>query len=1055
MRRIDPEVERLLLAALEIEPGRRAAFLEEACAGNDGLRQEVESYLAQEGRRKDVLDTLAFKIAPQTSTKELIEPRLAIRIGRYRILSPLDEGGMGKVYLAEDEKLRRKIAIKVLQPTLLTNERAKKRFKNEALTLANLKHPNICTIHDIGEEGGSSFIVMEYVEGEDLASRLKKGPLDLEESLQIATRVLEAISYAHSRGIVHRDIKPKNIMITPQGQPKVLDFGLALVLQETQAAESGGDTQSCLTLPGVVMGTPAYMSPEQAYGAIIDARSDLFSVGAVLYECIAGKVAFPGDNVVEVLDRIKQSDPPPPSHFDRSIPSDLEHIILKALAKSPEARYQSADEMLRDLRGVGASQAEEPPVRRMPPAPPRGRIREGLDRLVRPPLLFALLALVVLTVLLPWKRLTSDRKPYEPPGLARSDYELGTGAIREGAYYKASDILQSAIGQDEKFALAHAMLAEAWLELDYVGRANAEILRADALADEQVLSTEDMLSLRAIKASVARDFATAIKLYTEIARLKPDQPQVYLDLARAYENDDQIEKAIENYSKASKEGPQRAAALLRTGVLYGRKGDEANALAAFQEAERLYQLTRNGEGLAEVFYHRGVLFNQQDKLDASRTEFQKVMTRGDSNEYQRIKTQLQLSTIATIELKTEEAKELARGAVGLAQEKRMDNLHANGLVDLGNAYAYSGGYEEARRFYEQAMEQARTYTGRRAEMRAVLSLGGLLISLGEVDKGIENVERALEFYRQGVYRKEQSAAQFHLGRAYRKRGNYDAAREAFEQQRQLAEQTSDRSQLGLAHAELGNVLVIQEQYPDALQHFNESYRINRLLGARSYMGYDLTACGSMLWQMGRHEEAAARFDEALTLAAQPGGSDKQLLAWIYVNRARMALSQERFPDVKISGRKAIDLATPNNYKDILVLANCTLCLAHTRTGRPDAGRPLCEEAVKIANGADDLRLIPDALLALAETMLERQDAQNALTTALQAQKDFAASGRQDSEWRALLLAARACRLLNDEANARAYAAQAATVLSGLQQTLGGEYFSTFLSRRDVSRLLKP
>jgi serine/threonine protein kinase len=203
-------------------------------------------------------------------------------ISHYRILQKLGARGMGEVYLAEDTQLNRKVAIKLLPEALIADEQAGKRLIREARAAATLDHPNICSIHEVGQDVGRTFIVMQYVEGETLATRLARKPMELQESLSVALQVSEALSEAHSRGIIHRDIKPQNIMLTPRGHVKVLDFGLAKVAQTELSTDSEAVTQSLLTEPGTIMGTVQYMAPEQVKGETLDARSDIFSFGVLL-----------------------------------------------------------------------------------------------------------------------------------------------------------------------------------------------------------------------------------------------------------------------------------------------------------------------------------------------------------------------------------------------------------------------------------------------------------------------------------------------------------------------------------------------------------------------------------------------------------------------------------------------------------------------------------------------------------------------------------------------------------------------------------------------------
>src|SRR3989442_9271113 len=224
------------------------------------------------------------------------------KLGRYEIRSKLGAGGMGEVYLAQDAKLDRKVAIKFLPESLVADEQARKRLVREARAAAKLDHPNICAIHEVGEEDGRSFIAMQYIEGETLDARIKSKPLVLKEALTIAAQIADALSEAHSHGIIHRDIKPSNIMVTSRGQAKVMDFGLARVI--AGAVESEAETQSLLTTPGTIVGTMPYMSPEQVRGEVLDGRSDIFSFGVVLYEMLSGRQPFASESAAATISAI-------------------------------------------------------------------------------------------------------------------------------------------------------------------------------------------------------------------------------------------------------------------------------------------------------------------------------------------------------------------------------------------------------------------------------------------------------------------------------------------------------------------------------------------------------------------------------------------------------------------------------------------------------------------------------------------------------------------------------------------------------------------------------
>jgi len=277
-------------------------------------------------------------------TRTILRPMEELLLGttladKYKVIEVLGKGGMGIVYKAEDTKLKRNVALKFLPPELILNEEAKERFVLEAQAAAALSHPNICTIHEIDEEEGTSFIAMEYVKGQSLKDRIGQGPLGADEALDITIQMAEGLEEAHKKGIIHRDIKSANIMVTEKGQAKVMDFGLAKV--------KGG---TLLTREGTTLGTVAYMSPEQARGIEVDHRSDIWSLGVVMYEMLSGQLPFTGDREASILYSVVHEEPKPLKEIKRDLPPELQQIINRALRKRPESRYSSAAEILKDLK---------------------------------------------------------------------------------------------------------------------------------------------------------------------------------------------------------------------------------------------------------------------------------------------------------------------------------------------------------------------------------------------------------------------------------------------------------------------------------------------------------------------------------------------------------------------------------------------------------------------------------------------------------------------------------------------------------------------------------
>ncbi len=357
------QIEQLFYSALEREPDQRAAFLEQACGGDEALRREVESLLAADEQPWGFLETAPAKLAAELLAEEKARTMVGRTLGHYQILSLLGVGGMGEVYLARDTQLGRRIALKLLPAELAQDQDRLRRFKQEALAASALNHPNVAHIYEIGEAEGVSFIAMEYVEGQTLEAKMNGQPLDTGEILDIAVQVADALEEAHTKGIIHRDIKPGNIMLTPRGQVKVLDFGLAKMTWRAEQALDSDVLTLAKTQPGLLMGTVAYMSPEQALRHEVDERTDIFSLGVVLYEMATGRRPFAGATTGETLDQIIHAKPEAIVRFNSNAPAELEHIIRKCLEKDRGRRYQSARELLVDLKSLQQDSQSEAATR--------------------------------------------------------------------------------------------------------------------------------------------------------------------------------------------------------------------------------------------------------------------------------------------------------------------------------------------------------------------------------------------------------------------------------------------------------------------------------------------------------------------------------------------------------------------------------------------------------------------------------------------------------------------------------------------------------------------
>ena len=345
-------VDAIFQAALELDADSRTAFLDEACGTDPTLRSEVESLLTSDRGGLSFIDAPAFDVATRLLAHDEPELPPGEHIDRYEIVALVGSGGMGEVYLAHDEKLDRKIALKFLPSDFTTNQERLHRFQQEARAASALNHPNILTIYEIGEVDERHYIATEFVEGQTLRQRLKSQALDPNEALDVAIQVCSGLSAAHRAGIVHRDIKPENIMIRRDGFVKVLDFGLAKLVEQSERSGRGELGNHVDLSSGLLMGTAKYMSPEQAQGVPVDQRSDIFSLGVVFYEMLTGRTPYRGQNAREIVRSILQNEPRPLADYLPHVPEKLQRIVSKSLSKQPAERYQNAEDLLADLKRV-------------------------------------------------------------------------------------------------------------------------------------------------------------------------------------------------------------------------------------------------------------------------------------------------------------------------------------------------------------------------------------------------------------------------------------------------------------------------------------------------------------------------------------------------------------------------------------------------------------------------------------------------------------------------------------------------------------------------------
>lgn len=958
---------------------------------------------------------------------------IASCVSHYRILEKLGAGGMGEVYAAEDTLLARRVAVKF--PSIEKDEGgARTRFLAEARAASRLDHPNIARIYDYGEApDGRPFLVMELVNGKSLREMLRQGRLPVARSAEIAKGVLRALAEAHRRGLAHRDIKPGNVMLTESGDVKVLDFGVAKeILAVRTTAVSAVETASIgSTAAGALRGTPEYMSPEQARGEVVDHRSDLFSAGLVLYECVTGRRAFSGATAREALDRVLHGEPPPPSSQAPSVPAALDRITAKALAKAPTARYQSAAEMIADLDAMAAALG----------ASRRRQLRARL-----PWLAGAAGALALAAGLLLW-----EASPYQPPPEALRWYERGAVALRDGTYNRAAKSLQKAIEIDPRFVLARARLAEARNELDDAQGAKEEMLRAVPAGGGRAARGRDALYVQAVHATLAGDFPSAIQTLTGLVEQAPDPERsaVLVDLGRARERNGETAKAVDAYREAIRRDMQNAAAHLRLAILLGRQ-QKPEAAAEFGRAEALYQSQSNTEGQVEVYYQRGLLASDDPRrAPEARAALERAiaLSKAISTEYQEVAATLQLSAVTFVEGNPAMAESIASAAVARARAGGMAYLEARGLTDLGNARFMRGDYAHAEANYREALTTARRYRYARAEARALIGLANLHQSQGAADAAIEEGKAAAEYYERGGFRLESVKALTILARAYRDMGRNGDALAAFERILALAGAIDDRQQMGMAEQGTASVLMRQDRLPEALAHYIRYHDLAVSARSRGAIARSLLSQADVLGQLGRFAEAERALDEAEPLTRDGAGALAAPMA--AQGRAELALFRSEWKNAAALARRSMEM--PGLYAPSRAWSGCLAGLALARSGEAKAGTSLCRSAL---NGlaASGQSLTAPLRVAMAEILLANGDPRAAAEEIRSAVDLATASSGYELLWRAWALAARIYRRAGEPDRAREAAGEARRRLLELRSGWGAADAASYLARPDIRRL---
>jgi tetratricopeptide (TPR) repeat protein len=902
----------------------------------------------------------------------------------------------------------------------------------EAQAAAALDHPVICAVHDIElRPDGEVCIVMQYIDGETLASRLGRGPLAVREALMLTTELADALAVAHKRGIVHRDIKPQNIMVTAAGRAKLLDFGIATLADAI--AVTSADAETTEGTRQLAAGTPPYMSPEQLTGGPIDGRSDLFSLGCVLYECLTGRPAFRGRNALEISGQVLHVHPPAPSTLRSELTAEHDELVRRLLAKDPVDRFQSSEELLGALRLLLHDTARD-----------RTRDDERPSTRTWRWVALAMVAVAGIAGFAWWYSTRPVRLPAAPSEAARW-FERGTNSIREGAYYAAKLALKQALAIFPEYPQAHTRLAEALIELDEGEAARDALLAANRLAQPARLPPIDKVRNEAIQAMLLRDHDGAIKAHRRLIDLQQDDAGAWVDLARVQEIAGLWSDARQSLATALARDKQNAVAHLRLGILEAQEGRRQEALTAFAEAERLYRAAADLEGVAETVFQRGAFLDGLGEVKEARTalELARTMAAATNNKYQMLRADLRLSSVAAAEGQYDASQKLADDAIRGAREADLDTVAADGLIELGATLMQNRQLDAAEAKLKEAIAIAEREKARGVALRATLNLASLRQTQGRPAEAISVAESALEPLRTRRERRKVLSALAIVTRAQQDLEQYARAREIAQQLLAGAQEIGDQPSLALAYESLAAQATVFGDFPVALDYRARVEEIHRRLADASNLPFDLTNRGEMLIRLGRTDDADAPLREV------EEGIGRQVDAFVgrrrrvLLLRALQATTTGRFPQAREYARAVIGSTGPRSDETGQTAA-ALLAYIEARTGVAKRGSRFTEPDARLAVRREILYWQLAAALAAG-------DAQQALDGVRTALQQLSAAPSDEYAWRLAALGVVAAKRLTNAEEALNLHARAKDAL-GRVRASWGEHAGPYERRSDLTEL---
>jgi tetratricopeptide (TPR) repeat protein/predicted Ser/Thr protein kinase/TolB-like protein len=972
--------------------------------------------------------------AARPKSTEALPDLTGTTVGRFVIRARLGSGGMGEVYRADDTKLKRSVALKRMSPKLRTDEHYRQRFLKEAERASCLSDQRVAGIYDVLEENGETFLVMEYVEGSTLRSRLTR-PFSLEEFLPVAIQCAEALVAAHEKGVVHRDIKPENIMLTPKGQVKILDFGVAKRLVRPADPDA---TASTVSQPGTLSGTPAYMAPEVLLEKESDARADIFSLGIVCYEMLTAQHPFRADSFLATSDRILHETPTPPSKLNSRVPERLERIVLKMLAKKAGERYARAAELLADLQALqGSGEIVEPPLARVWKwARKHNRVGVGVALLVAAVVVWLVIPRPpverVRVAVLPFKNQTGDARLDAfrltltqilvldltgSPNIQVLPYErlveITRGFEREGKDISSPEALQAISSYSNSrflvvptmFAVGSALRVSAEFRdaqtLEAAGAARVEHVRSGP-AEETLYSMLDELAnqIQVHFRKVSRGEVSWPR--PEVSRPKTVMAGFHYTEGKNAFAQGNFAQALNAFERVTDEDPTFALAYARMGQIYGMLGydDKARALS-----EKAAQLIRPETPVIAAYFIQANLGERKYDYAAAEEKYLELIRlyRDDPESYaslaaayaQQAQYQKAISyyqqalardrnyivayqELGSLYAKTgdfSQAVTYEQKALGLYRALFNREGEANASIDLGEVYRQKGEYQQARGLAESAWNLCQTLRNEFGALRALKLLGDTLFSAGDLEQARRTYEQILST--SGEIRNNRLVAQtlMNIGVSYHQGGELTKAAEYYERSLQQARRYGeyrDWPRLRERAQALTNLGSISIEYgPDPEKGLKN---VQEALAIFQSMG-DTAWVANNQMLVGLYYMNAGRYDEAMTHLRLSLGSFRSIdakpnAAQALYNLARCDFLQNQYERTLDSLGKALELSRAIQDPFRVAMVQILLGWTYSRLGETVQARSLLNQGIQTAQEKKYGELLPDAYNALGEVYRE-------------------------------------------------------------------------------------